>query len=58
MTSSERRELNIIIRRLNDIEDTDLWEFDPPLANEHYRLSIRQWELAVRDIGDILTSTL
>ena len=45
LTDSERRELNIIIRRLNDIEDTDLWEFDPPLANEHYRLSIRQWEL-------------
>ena len=45
MTSAERRELNIIIRRLNNIEDTDLWEFDPPLASEHYRLSIRQWEL-------------
>ena len=45
LTSSERRELNIIIRRLNDIKDTDLWWFEPPLANEHYRLSIRQSEL-------------
>ena len=58
LTDSERREQNIIIRRLNEIEDTDLWEFDPPLANEHYRLSNRRCELAVRAIGDTLKSIL